>query len=1076
MIIQLPQLILRASKYSLAGICVQCLLGGALWASDINPPHPIPDPVFLNIGLETGNAGFAKEIYVQQRTVTGRVVDQDNNEGLPGVNILVKGTTTGTVTDVDGNFRVDVRSSEAVLVFSSIGYAAQEVAVGQNSVINVTMASDVFSLSEIVVVGYGEQKKESIVGAITQTSGEVLQRAGGVSNVGAALTGNLPGVVTMSSSGMPGEEDPMILIRAASSWNNREPLVLVDGVERPMRGVDLNAVESISVLKDASATAVFGVKGANGVILITTKRGKEGSAKIDVTVSSTVKVPSKLPNKYDSYDALMARNVAIENELGVSPDSWSYIRPQSFIENYRNQTTIEQRERYPNIDWQKELFKDYAMAYNANVSVSGGTSFIKYFTSADFQHEGDLFRVWDNGRNYDAGYGFNRLNVRSNLDFQLTKTTTFKVNLAGSNAVRKSPWNQTNNSDWAVAQQWAGAYNIAPDVFMPKYSDGTWGFYPDISNVSNSASNLALGGAMTTTTTRINTDFILEQNLDMITNGLKFRSSISWDNGFVEFNRGVNDLFNNAQQKWIDPNTGNATYRLDYEQNNLFDFMQGVLWTTSGGEVRNNDTQRNLNYQIQPSWSRSFDRHNVSAMGMFMRQQRATGSEMPRYREDWVFRATYDFNGKYFLEYNGAYNGSEQFNTDYRFAFFNSGALGWMLSEEAFLKDLGFLDLLKLRSSYGEIGDDNVNDRWLYMTQWSYEGSSSLDLNQGTSPYTWYSERSVGNPDVRWETVKKFNVGVDYAFLKGMISGSVDVFRDTRRDILIAGGDRAVPTYYGATPPTANLGSVRAEGYEIVLNLSKSFGRDLRLWANLNMTHAKNTILERDDPELYPGYRKQAGYAINQHRTWVDAGYMNTYDQVYGSPQHNTNDGQKLPGTKYIIDFNGDGVIDDSDQVPYGYSDIPQNTYNATVGFEWKGFSGFVQFYGVTNVTRNVPLNSFGSRLNTVYDMGTWWSGETMTGDVPVPRWLSTPSYYNGTQFLFDGSYARLKNAELAYTFGGSQIGNIGFTSLRVFVNGNNLWVWSKMPDDRESNFAGAGNQGAYPTVKRYNFGLRLTL
>lgn len=1068
MIRKLPRKILRGAKYALVGVCIPGLFVEVSSASDIHSHPPV--------GVVGESASLVTDAFTVQRSVSGRVVDQESNEGLPGVNILVKGTTSGTVTDVDGNFRLDVASSEAVLVFSSIGYTSQEIVVGQNAVINVTMVSDVLSLSEIVVVGYGEQKKESIVGAITQTSGEVLQRAGGVSNVGAALTGNLPGVVTMSSSGMPGEEDPMILIRAASSWNNREPLVLVDGVERPMRGVDLNAVESISVLKDASATAVFGVKGANGVILITTKRGKEGSAKIDVTVSSTVRVPSKLPNKYDSYDALMARNVAIENELGVSPESWAYIRPQSFIENYRNQTTTEQAERYPNVDWQKELFKDYAMAYNANVSVSGGTPFIKYFTSADFQHEGDLFRVWDNGRNYDPGYGFNRLNVRSNLDFDLTNTTVFKVNLAGSNAVRKSPWNQTNNSDWAVAQQWAGAYNIAPDVFMPKYSDGTWGFYPDISNVSNSAANLALGGAMTTTTTRINTDFILEQNLDMITKGLKFRSSISWDNGFVEFNRGVNDLFNNAQQKWIDPNTGNPTYKLDYEQNNLFDFMQGVLWTTSGGEVRNSDTQRNLNYQIQPSWSRSFDRHNVSAMGMFMRQQRATGSEMPRYREDWVFRATYDFSGKYFVEYNGAYNGSEQFNKDYRFAFFNSGALGWMLSEETFLRDLGFFDLLKLRSSYGEIGDDNVNDRWLYMTQWAYEGSSSLDLNQGTSPYTWYSETSVGNPDVRWETVKKFNVGVDYAFLKGMISGSVDVFRDTRRDILIDGSDRAVPSYYGATPPTANLGSVRAEGYEIVLNLSKSFGRDLRLFANLNMTHAKNTILERDDPELYPSYRKLAGYAINQHRTWVDAGYMNTYDQVFGSPQHNTNDNQKLPGTKYIIDFNGDGVIDDSDQIPYGYSDIPQNTYNATVGFEWKGFSGFVQFYGVTNVTRNVPLNSFGSRLNTVYDMGTWWSGESMTGDVPVPRWLSTPSYYNGTQFLFDGSYARLKNAELAYTFGGSQTSKIGFSALRVFINGNNLWVWSKMPDDRESNFAGAGNQGAYPTVKRYNFGLRLTL
>jgi TonB-linked SusC/RagA family outer membrane protein len=1107
MIIKLPQQILRATKYSLLGIYVQCLFVGVLCASDINAQQRSLNEIFPTVDLKNGSLedvfAFrrinetihvetekkaavtpAKEISRAQRSVAGRVIDQETNDGLPGVNVILKGTTTGTVTDADGNFRLDVPSSESVLVFSSIGFAPQEIVVGENAIINVTLAPDVLALSEVVIVGYGEQKKESIVGAITQTSGAVLQRAGGVSNVGAALTGNLPGVVTMSSSGMPGEEDPMILIRAASSWNNREPLILVDGVERPMRGVEINAVESISVLKDASATAVFGVKGANGVILITTKRGKEGSAKIDVMVSSTVKVPSKLPNKYDSYQALMARNVAIEHELGVSPDSWAYIKPQSFIEKYRSPASLEEAERYPNVDWQKELFKSYAMAYNANLSVSGGTSFLKYFTSADFQHEGDLFRVWDNGRNYDPGYGFNRLNVRSNLDFQLTKTTVFKVNLAGSNGVRKSPWNQTNSADWAVAQQWAGAYNIAPDVFLPKYSDGSWGFYPDISNVSNSAANLALGGAMTTTTTRINTDFILEQNLDIITKGLNFRSSISWDNGFVEFNRGVNDLFNNAQQKWIDPNTGTAYYKYDYEQNNHFDFMQGVLWTTSGGEVRNSETQRNLNYQIQPSWSRSFEKHNVSAMGMFMRQQRAWGSEMPRYREDWVFRTTYDFNSKYFFEYNGAYNGSEQFGEDYRFAFFNSGALGWMISEESFLKDFRFLDLLKVRSSYGEIGDDNSGDdparrnrRWLYMTQWAYGGTSSLDLNQGNSPYTWYRESFVGNPDVRWETVRKFNVGIDYAFLHGLFSGSVDFFRDKRVDILVAGADRAVSSYYGATPPTANLGSVRAQGYEIVLNINKSLSNGLRLWANLNMTHAKNKIIDRDDPELYPSYRKQAGYSINQHRSWVDAGYVNTYDQIYGSPQHNTNDGQKLPGSYYIIDFNGDGVIDDSDRMPYGYSDTPQNTYNATVGFDWKGFSAFVQFYGVTNVTREVPLTSFGSRLNTVYDMGSWWSKENPAADVPVPNWLSTPSYANGTQFLFDGSYARLKNAEVAYTFGAEQLKRIvGFTALRIFANGNNLWVWSRMPDDRESNFAGAGGQGAYPTVKRYNFGLRFTL
>jgi TonB-linked SusC/RagA family outer membrane protein len=1013
------------------------------------------------------------------RVVKGKVLDEQQSPIIGATVVLKSKSTVGVATDVNGEFSITVPADEQTLVVSFIGMEKQEASAAGNN-ITVVLKSSAVQMEDVVVVGYGKQKSQSVVGAITQTTGKTLERAGGVTNLGAALTGNLPGVITVSSSGLPGEEDPMIIIRAANSWNNRDPLVLVDGIERPMSSVDISSVQSISVLKDASATAVFGVKGANGVILITTKRGKEGAAKIDVAVSTTVKAPSKLPNKYDSYDALMARNTAIEHELGISPSSWSYIRPQSVIEKYRNPADAAEAERYPNVDWQKELFKDYAMSYNANINVSGGTKFVRYFTAADFVHEGDLFKVWDNGRNYNSGYGYNRLNVRSNLDFQLTKSTVFKVNLAGSNGAKKSPWGQTNSSDWAVAQQWAGAYNIAPDVFLPKYADGSWGYYPNISNVSNSASNLALAGVMKTTTTRINTDFVLEQGLDFVTKGLNFRGTISWDNVFVEYNRGINDLFNNAQQKWIDPETGLASYKQEYENNNKFDFMQGVLWNTSGGEVQNGSTQRNLYYQLQLNWARDFGKHSISTMGLFSRQQNATGNSIPFYREDWAFRATYNYASKYFLEYNGAYNGSERFDKKYRFAFFNSGAVGWMISEESFMESLQFLDMLKLRASYGEIGDDNVNIngvplRWLYMTQWAYTGNSSLDLNHGDSPYTWYRESAVGNPEVRWETVRKLNLGVDYSFVKGLFTGSVEVFRDNRVDILVKGTDRAVPSYFGPTPPTANLGKVRSQGYEIQLRINKTFNK-VRLWADMSMTHAKNEILERDDPALYPDYQKQAGFSINQTRAYVDAGYINNYDQLYGSPQHDNNDSYKLPGDYYIVDFNGDGVIDSKDRIPYAYSDAPQNTYNASIGFEWKGFSGFVQFYGVNNVTREVPLVSFGSQLNTVYDMGSWWSQDNTSADVTVPRWLSTPSYNQGTQYLFDGSYVRLKNAELAYTFSEGWVKKIGFTSFKIFINGNNLWVWSRLPDDRESNFAGAGGQGAYPTVKRYNLGIKFTL
>ena len=396
-------------------------------------------------------------------TVRGTVFD-NNGETVIGASVVLKGNNSiGTISDIDGNFILTVPNENPTLIVSFVGMKSKEVKATSKGLIKITLEDDSQQLEEVVVVGYGQQKKASVVGAITQTTGKVLERAAGVSDIGAALTGNLPGVVTTQGTGMPGEEEPKITIRGASSWNNNEdPLVLVDGIERPMSSVDISSVQSISVLKDASATAVYGVKGANGVILVTTKRGTEGSAKIDVGFNATLKSPSKLPNKYDSYDALMFRNTAIEHELALRPDSWEYIRPQSFIENYRNQTTVEQRERYPNVDWQKALFKDNTMSYNANINISGGTKFVKYFASADYVHEGDLFRVYDNGRGYNSGYGYDRINVRSNLDFNITKTTVLKVNLAGSNAIRKAPWSNTGHSEWQIGQQWSGAYNITP--------------------------------------------------------------------------------------------------------------------------------------------------------------------------------------------------------------------------------------------------------------------------------------------------------------------------------------------------------------------------------------------------------------------------------------------------------------------------------------------------------------------------------------------------------------------------------------------------------------------------------------
>ncbi len=1025
-------------------------------------------------------------------TVRGTVVD-DTGEPLIGVSVLLKGSSQGIATDLDGQYTLNVPDAKkAVLSFSYVGMVSQDVNVNGRSVVDVTMKSDSEVLDEVVVVGYGQQKKASVVGAITQTSGEVLERAAGIHDISNALTGNLPGVITETSSGMPGEESAKITIRGASSWNNSTPLVLVDGIERDMNSVDVSSVQTISVLKDASATAVYGVKGANGVVLITTKRGEEGKARIGVSFTATMKSASKLPNKMDSYDALRVRNTAVLHELALMPSSWEYMTPYAVLDKYRNPSSLEESERYPNVDWQDYLFRDNAMAYNGSVTIGGGTKFVRYFAAIDFVHEGDLFKELDGGRGYQTGFGYNRINARSNLDFSLTPTTVFKVNIAGSSGQKRSPWpasgSNFDQANWNDQQMWAGAYTTPPDAFLPIYADGSFGFYPQFrSQVANSAELLMTGGSFKTTQTRINTDFVLEQKLDFITKGLNFRGMIAWDNRFMEVKRGINDAYKSPQRKWVNPATGEIS--LDQPQNTLthFDYLPGNSWGIQAGEMDDNQTIRNLNYQLQLNYYREFGPHDVGLTGVWTRQEVATGKMIPIRREDWVFRATYAFDGRYFLEYNGAYNGSEKFGKGYRFGFFNSGAVGWRISEEKFWEPIRtWFDNLKFRASYGEIGDD-TGDRFLYMDQWAFGGNTKMKITgfgdepghryDGGSIYQFYRQSALGNPDAHWEKVKKLNFGIDYSFLNGMIAGTVEIFKDKRNDILIKGEDRSMPTYFGQTPPTANLGKAEVKGYELELRFNKNITRDLRLWANFSMTHAANKIIDRDDPELKPDYQKQAGYAIGQYRSHISGAFLNSFDELYGSPVHDVNNNHRLPGDYYIVDFNGDGVVDVQDSAPYGYSGTPQNTYNATIGVDWKGFSCFAQFYGVTNVTRDVNLTSFNNHIDNVYDLGTWWNGVSLDGDIMIPRWYSSASAYaNGTQYLYDGSYVRLKNVEVAYTWNSGWIKKLGLSQLKIYLNGNNLWVWTRMPDDRESNFSGGSGSGAYPTMRRYNLGIKFNL
>ena len=1038
-----------------------------------------------------------------QELVKGVVVDS-SGETVIGASVVQKDNRkNGTVSDLDGNFSLSLPGGKGTVVVTYIGMKPKEAKVSAAQFNKITLEEDNSQLDEVVVVGYGQQKKTSVVGAITQTTGEVLERAAGIGSVGAALTGNLPGVATIASSGQPGEEDPRIYIRGAAAWNtDAQPLILVDGVKREIKSVDITSVATVSVLKDASATAVYGVEGANGVILITTKRGVEGKARIDVGFNATLKAVSKLPRKYDSYDGYMLRNQAIEHELAIGgAGSWAYYRPQTFIDLFRNQDhTVKpnykadgtylgdysQAERYPNVDWQEEMFKDFAMSYNTNINFSGGTQFVKYFVAFDYQNEGDMTRIWDNHQGYEGGYAYNRLNVRSNLDFQITKTTQFRVNLAGSNAQQKTPrYYYNNDGEWFQQQNWAGAYRMPPNVYPVRFENGAWGWSRlAASNMANSCMNVATSGYTLTTKTRVFTDFSLEQNLDFVTKGLVARGTISWDNQFDEGKRGINANGGNHVNNtaYITPENGELIFENEILDKTGFDYYEHVDWSPEAGSV--SYTGRATEMSLQLYWGRQLGVHNVSLMGNWKRRINAGNADLENRREDWVFRTTYDLMGKYFAEFNGAYNGSQRFSPDNRFAFFCSGAAGWMLSEEKFMKwfkDKGIIDMFKIRGSYGEIGDDSSGARWAYLTGWEVTNNGNgynMTLTGGASPFVGYKEATIANPDLRWATVRKKNLGFDYAFLGGMFAGSFDWFRDDRYDIFISGLNRSVPSYYGAAmTPDINKGKMKNSGFEVELRFNKVLRNGMRFWANTNYTYARNKIILKDDPALIPAYRKAQGYSQGQYVSFIDNGYIGTYDELYSVPARENNDEQVLIGDHYIVDFNGDGKVDETnDQAPFGYTGTPEHTYNATIGWEWKGFSCFAQLYGVTGVTRDVGLPSFGDQLLTVYDNGLWWNPVDGTGEVVVPRFTTQVAYNDGTQYLYDGSYFRVKNIEVAYTWTKGWIKRIGFSSLKVYLNGNNLFLITKMPDDREGNYGWSGSGGAYPTVRRYNIGFKLYL
>lgn len=1048
---------------------------------------------------------FSLGVYAQTVAVKGTVTDI-GGEPLIGVTVRVQGATTGTITDIDGNFNLLNISPDATLEVSYVGMRVQTIAVKGRTFISIILEEDAELLEEVVVVGYGVQKKETVVGSVSIANEEDLKKIGTVTDISQALSGQLPGIVSLTSSGEPGgiltgESSTNVFIRGQNTWNGGQPLVLVDGVERSMNNVDVNEVASISVLKDASATAVYGVKGANGVILITTKRGQAGKTTLDFNYTTMGQMVSKLPDKLDSFEAMMAKNEMIEREVVLNEPSWGAYVPYEIVQRYRRPQSAEYAVIYPNVDWADAMFKDLGFSHKATLGIRGGSKAIQFFGSLAYLHEGDMFEDYDNGKGYYPNYNFDRFNFRSNIDASLTNTTQLRLDISGFYSLKNTNFNNEGSTSRADAWMWAAAYRLAPNLFIPMHEDGRWGAYQEGGN--NTVNPLAAVyniGIRQTRTTQLNFDLSLEQDLKFITEGLKAKASLFYDNSI----RSEGGIYDNANS--IRPNEAstNVPFKQIYPDrykgpdqdpseytvllpisSEEYDWIVRP-WTIRQEEILDRNwagylpVYRRMMYQAQLNYARRFDEHNVSAMGVFKREEYARGSMFKNYREDWVFRTTYDYDSRYLFEANGAYNGSEQFGPGYRFDFFPSIALGWIISNEKFFHKLDWVDNLKLRYSWGKVGDDQVSGgRWLYSSQYAYGSRARLNqASDGWSPYYFYRESVVGNPNIQWETALKKNFGLEFSMLKNLFSLNFDYYTEDRTNILMAGGSRNIPPFFGVTPPGANLGQVKSNGFEIELGFNKKFNKDVTAWASLAITHNENTVIFRDDAPLQYDYLKNAGYPIGQNRSLLRGDFYNNWDEVYASVPTETNDLYKLPGYYNLIDFNADGIIKNSeDTPPIGYSNIPQNTANLTVGFSYKRISAFVQLYGVNNVNRSVAANNYFADTDILFGhVRDYWSKDNQDATSFLPRW-KTQAQNIGDYYLYDASSFRLRTAEISYTLTGMKwLNNAGISNFRIFVNGNNLFYWSRLPDDREDTYSGgSATEGAYPTMRRINLGIDLS-
>ena len=1032
----------------------------------------------------------------QKITVTGTVVDE-SSAPVPGATVMVKGNAAlgGAVTDAAGNFSFTVPKGSTLEV-SCIGYQSVEKTFAEPGIWFVELTDDSTLLEEVVVVGYGVQNKESVVGAIAQVNASQLERAG-TTSVNNALAGKVPGLLSYSSSasGAPGENTESLLIRGLSSWNGNAPLVMVDGIERVMSELSPSEIESISVLKDASATAVYGAKGANGVILVTTKTGRKGAPKFHVNAEYSLSNPVMLPEHVDAFTTATMANVAYRNQ-----GSFGSQYTEGELEAFR---TGSNSIRYPDTDFYGLLLKNFAPGFNADVSLSGGTDRLRYYIGAGYVHEGSIIRdIHELGQ---TNYSSDRINWRLNLDLDITRTTTLSLKAGGNLKDVQGPITASGYSSPTSTSIVFGYMYRASTIGYPAYYPA-WAleWYPDpnypmehgdrIGNnqgfsVENPYSWFMNAAYVRNEQNRVNTDLILNQKLDFITKGLSasvktglssnysvmkervYVANPRWDISWNSVDMGLDD-------PWITSVASNYVYNIKPYSVDSSNSAAGVnvIFYLEGA----------VNYK------RKFAKaHNVTGLLLYNQRQYNANAAFPKRNQSFVGRATYDYKGKYLFEANIGVTGSEQFAPAYRYGIFPSVAVGYYVSKENWWKKaLPWWSTFKLRYSHGVVGSDNSTANWLYYTYWSKITASSGNV--------YIQEGAAANEGARWETATKRDLGIEMGWLDDSLRLNVDLYNEDRNDILVS---PIVTAFVSNAYKDINAGAMKKHGIEAELSYRHVFPNKLAMEAGGMISLSENRITAYEDLPYAPAYQQYEGTQYGAMRTGnslIDDRYFNTVDEIHGYPTYTTAWNQNvMPGVYKFLDFDRNGTIDTNDLHAMRGSVYAPSVYSLNLSLGYKGFefsvlgTGTLGKYITYNADAMVPFVLGELVVHTAQT--DYWTPENRDAAAPTPLYsqllyswgggsvstaIADKSNVDGYSLGLEGytwrrsDYFMLKEARLSYTFDFKRRNNPFLKGLTVSLIGNNLWLISPIKDMNAT--ATSGTTAAYPQMRTVKLGVSM--